>query len=51
VGVALIVNIGWPRERLYGAEWYARYGALLFTGVLLAVGAIVYRVVRRGVAG
>ncbi len=50
-GVALVVNIGWPRERLYGAEWYERYGALLYSGVLLAVGAFVYRVVRRGRAG
>ena len=50
-GVALIVNIGWPRERLYGAEWYERHGALLFSGVLLVAGAVVYRVVRRGVAG
>jgi hypothetical protein len=49
-GCALIVNIGWPRERLYGAEWYERYGALLYTGALLAAGAAVYRVVRRGVA-
>jgi urea carboxylase system permease len=50
-GLALILNIGWPRERLYGSEWYERYGALLYSGVLLAAGALVYRVVRRGAAG
>jgi urea carboxylase system permease len=49
-GVVLIVNIGWPRERLYGPEWYERYGALLYSGVLLVAGAVVYRVVRRRIA-
>jgi urea carboxylase system permease len=49
-GLALIVNIGWPRERLYGSEWYERYGAILYTGALLVAGAVVYRVIRRGVA-
>ena len=46
-GFALIVNIGWPRERLYGSEWYERYGALLYSGALLVVGVVVYRVMRR----
>ena len=50
-GLALVVNIGWPRERLYGPEWYERYGALLYSGALLVVGAAAYRVTRRGVAG
>jgi urea carboxylase system permease len=49
-GVVLIVNIGWPRERLYGSEWYERYGALLYSAVLLVAGAVVYRVMRRRVA-
>jgi urea carboxylase system permease len=49
-GVALIVNVGWPRERLYGRQWYERYGALLYTCALLAAGTAVYRVVRRGAA-
>lgn len=47
-GVALVVNIGWPRERLYGSGWYERYGALLYTGGLLAAGAVVHRAARRG---
>lgn len=47
-GVALIANIGWPRERFYGPEWYERYGALLYSGALLAAGAVVYRLMRRG---
>lgn len=41
-GVLLIVNIGWPRERLYGAGWAQQYGAPLYTGVLLVVGVGVY---------
>jgi urea carboxylase system permease len=45
-GIVLIVNIGWPRERLYGAEWYERFGAPLYTGILLAVGFVVYVIVR-----
>ncbi|MDY3551156.1 APC family permease [Gemmata sp. JC717] len=46
-GGVLIVNIGWPRERFYGSEWYQRFGALLFSGLLLGAGAVVYRVLRR----
>ncbi|QEG30967.1 Putrescine importer PuuP [Gemmata obscuriglobus] len=46
-GAALVVNIGWPREQLYGPEWYQRYGAALYTGALLIAGAVVYRTVRR----
>ena len=41
-GIALIINIGWPRERFYGGEWYMLYAAPLMTAVLLAVGVAVY---------
>ena len=44
--IALITNIGWPREQLYGKEWYQLYGAPLFTGGLLAVGVAVYLAIR-----
>jgi urea carboxylase system permease len=47
-GFVLILNIGWPRERLYGSEWYERYGALLYSAALLLAGVAVYRVMRRG---
>jgi len=46
-GIVLIVNIGWPRERLYGSEWYQQYGAPLYTGVMLVVGFAVFMLVRR----
>ncbi|WP_020471253.1 APC family permease [Zavarzinella formosa] len=39
----LIVNIGWPRERLYGSEWHQQYAAPLFTALLLALGIIFAR--------
>jgi urea carboxylase system permease len=45
-GIALITNIGWPREQLYGKEWYQLYGAPLFTGGLLVVGIAVYLAIR-----
>lgn len=41
-GMVLIVNIGWPRERLYGVGWYKQYGAVLYTVVMLAIGVAVY---------
>lgn len=48
--VLLIVNVGWPRERFYGDDWYERYGAALFTAALLGSGVVVHRLVRRGSA-
>ena len=45
-GVLLVVNIGWPRARLYGDEWYQQYGAPLFTGLLLVAGLAVFAAVR-----
>jgi amino acid transporter len=41
-GVLLVVNIAWPRERLYGPEWYQRFGAVIFTAALLVAGVAVY---------
>jgi urea carboxylase system permease len=46
-GIVLIVNIGWPRERLYGEGWYKQYGAVLYTVAMLAVGVAVYGWVRQ----
>lgn len=41
-GVALIVNVGWPRAALYGEAWYQQYAAPLLTAGLLLVGGVVY---------
>jgi amino acid transporter len=46
--VALLVNISWPRARLYGDEWYQLYGAPLYTAGLLAAGVVAYRVLWPG---
>jgi urea carboxylase system permease len=46
-GIALIVNMAWPREAIYGPLWYQRYAALLFTGALFAVGGAYYWFVQR----
>jgi hypothetical protein len=45
-GAVLVVNVGWPRERLYGSEWYHRFGAPLYTAGLAAAGVVVYRTLR-----
>jgi len=45
-GIVLIVNVGWPRERLYGADWYLKFGAPLYTGVLLLAGIVVYSILK-----
>jgi urea carboxylase system permease len=47
-GVFMVLNLGWPRPQ---ATWYARYGALLFTAGLLAVGGLYYGLVRRHKTG
>ncbi|HZU34751.1 MAG TPA: amino acid permease, partial [Gemmataceae bacterium] len=41
-GVLMIVNIGWPRAGEPDMVWYARYGAILLTGALTAVGGLYY---------
>lgn len=45
-GVVLIIDIGWPRVRLYGTKWYEQFAAPLFTAGLLVMGVIVYRIVK-----
>lgn len=50
-GLLVVTNIGWPRQEIYGTIWYRRYSAPLATALLLLVGAICYRMVRRGATG
>jgi urea carboxylase system permease len=50
-GVAVVVNVGWPRPEIYGTAWYHRYGAPLATAAMLAAGAGYYGLSRRGRAG
>jgi amino acid transporter len=50
-GVLLILNIGWPRPEIYGADTPGRYAAPLATLALLAVGAVYYNLVQRHRSG
>jgi urea carboxylase system permease len=48
-GVAMMVNIAWPRQTVYdpaGTSWVLQYLALLFVAALVVVGAAVYRALR-----
>ena len=42
----IVVNVGWPREAIYGAGGVLQYAAIAFTGVLLAVGGLYYALVQ-----
>jgi hypothetical protein len=42
-----VVNMGWPREEIYGVQWYTRYTAVMGTAALLVGGAVYYRRSRR----
>jgi len=36
-GIAMSVNLAWPRDEFYGTKWYQQYGPIL--GVVVVVGA------------
>lgn len=50
-GVALALNLLWPRAEVYNAlpphHWYLQYGPILFTAILLGVGLCYYGLVAR----
>lgn len=41
------VNIAWPREIIAGPSWYQQWAVVLVLTLLLAIGGVVYSVVRR----
>jgi urea carboxylase system permease len=41
-GVAMAVNLAWPREAVYGAGWYNAWGAFIYIGVILGFGLLWY---------
>jgi urea carboxylase system permease len=41
-GLAMIVNLLWPRAYFYGPLWYQKYGPILFVALVLVVGLAVY---------
>ncbi|HWR48375.1 MAG TPA: amino acid permease, partial [Pseudonocardiaceae bacterium] len=49
-GVAMMVNIAWPRRAVYdpaGTSWVLQYLALLFVAALVVLGAVMHRLLRR----
>jgi urea carboxylase system permease len=48
-GVAMMVNIAWPRQAVYdpaGTSWVLQYLALLFVAGMVVVGLVVHRTLR-----
>jgi urea carboxylase system permease len=41
-GFFMVVNVAWPRTATYGTEWYNQWAALIYTMLMLAVGASYY---------
>ena len=40
-GVAMIVNLAWPRAAVYGSDhWYFQWGAVVFTVLIAVIGAV-----------
>ncbi|WP_020662075.1 amino acid permease [Amycolatopsis benzoatilytica] len=47
-GGAMTVNLIWPRPEVYGSDhWYFQWGAVIVTGLIVVVGAIMLYVRRR----
>ena len=51
-GVAMSVNLAWPRRQVYNAtgahHWYLQWGAFLYIGIIAGVGFGYYWFVKRG---
>ena len=41
-GAVVAFNIAWPRAAVYGTAWYFRFGAYIFIGAVVVLGAIWY---------
>ena len=40
-GIAMTVNLAWPRASVYGSDhWYFQWGAIVFLVIIVAVGAV-----------
>jgi urea carboxylase system permease len=50
-GAAMIVNLMWPRVEFYGPLWYQKWGPILITLVLFAIGFAIYYGGRREKVG
>lgn len=41
-GIAMAVNLAWPREAVYGTPWYNTWGAFVYIGIILGAGLLWY---------
>ncbi|HET6734850.1 APC family permease [Mycobacterium sp.] len=41
-GVAMAVNLAWPRAAVYGEPWYNTWGAFVYIGLILGLGLLWY---------
>jgi urea carboxylase system permease len=41
-GVAMAVNLAWPRAAVYGEPWYNTWGAFVYIGLILGFGLLWY---------
>ena len=47
-GTAMTINLIWPRAEVYGSDhWYFQWGAVIVTGLIVIIGAIMLYVRRR----
>src|SRR5215207_6829239 len=50
-GIAMAVNLAWPRAAVYGEPWYNTWGAFVYIGVILGLGLLWYFVKGRNHIG
>ena len=54
-GLAMAVNLAWPRKEVYNAvgpaHWYLQWGAVVFVGGIALVGLAYYRLRQRSLTG
>ena len=43
-GIAMAVNLAWPRTEVYGAPWYNTWGAFVYIGIIVGAGMLWYSV-------
>ncbi|MGV9827391.1 MULTISPECIES: APC family permease [unclassified Gordonia (in: high G+C Gram-positive bacteria)] len=46
-GIAMALNLAWPRAAVYGTPWYNTWGAFVYIGVILGLGLLWYFTVGR----
>jgi urea carboxylase system permease len=54
-GIGMIINLAWPRDLFYNPlppfHWYLRWGGVLFPGIVMFAGFLVYWFVQRSKIG